>query len=64
MRRTQIVDHRGALTTHDLLPNQMVWVSVSRNGDIRRQPALDKPGVTTLRRGAGQSNCAADDKHA
>jgi DNA gyrase subunit A len=49
-RRTQIVDRtRGALTTHDLLPDQMVWVSVSRNGDVRRQPAVDKPSVAVLR---------------
>ncbi len=49
-RRTQIVDRtRGALTTHDLLPDQMVWVSVSRNGDVRRQPAVEKPNVAVLR---------------
>jgi DNA gyrase subunit A len=58
-RRTQIVDRtRGALTTHDLLPDQMVWVSVSRNGDIRRQPASDKPGVTTLRQAGRDSQIA------
>ena len=48
-RRTQIVDRtRGALTTHDLLPDQMVWVSVSKNGDVRRQPAT-KATTTVLR---------------
>lgn len=49
-RRTQIVDRtRGALTTHDLLPDQMVWVSVSKNGDVRRQQVVAKPGVAALR---------------
>jgi DNA gyrase subunit A len=58
-RRTQIVDRtRGALTTHDLLPDQMVWVSVSRNGDIRRQPAADQPGVTVLRQAGRDSQIA------
>jgi DNA gyrase subunit A len=37
-RRTQIVDRtKGTLTTTDLLPDQQVWVTVSANGDLRRQ---------------------------
>ena len=37
-RRTQIVDRtKGTLTTTDLLPDQEVWVTVSGNGDLRRQ---------------------------
>ncbi|MCC6454666.1 MAG: DNA gyrase subunit A [Caldilineaceae bacterium] len=37
-RRTQIVDRtKGTLTTTDLLPDQEVWVTVSANGDLRRQ---------------------------
>ncbi len=58
-RRTQIVDRtRGALTTHDLLPDQMVWVSMSRNGDVRRQPAVSKPGVAALRQMGKDSQIA------
>jgi len=48
-RRTQIVDLiKGTLTTTDLLPDQLAWVSLSKNGDLRRQ-AVSKPGVATLR---------------
>jgi DNA gyrase subunit A len=48
-RRTQIVDRtRGALTTHDLLPDQEVWVSLGRHGDLRRQAAA-KPTAAVLR---------------
>ncbi|MBK8047669.1 MAG: DNA topoisomerase 4 subunit A [Anaerolineales bacterium] len=37
-RRTQIVDRtRGALTTHDLLPDQTVWVTLGKGGELRRQ---------------------------
>jgi DNA gyrase subunit A len=58
-RRTQIVDRtRGALTTHDLLPDQTVWVSVSRSGDIRRQQAAAKPGLATLRQAGRDSQIA------
>ncbi|MEZ4860591.1 MAG: DNA gyrase subunit A [Caldilineaceae bacterium] len=38
VRRTQIVDRtKGTLTTTDLLPQQDVWVTVSADGDLRRQ---------------------------
>ncbi|MFN3980462.1 MAG: DNA gyrase subunit A [Caldilinea sp.] len=48
-RRTQIVDRtKGTLTTTDLLPDQLVWVSLSKNGDLRRQ-AVSKPGIATMR---------------
>ncbi|WP_298980668.1 DNA gyrase subunit A [Caldilinea sp.] len=48
-RRTQIVDRtRGALTTTDLLPDQRVWVSLGKNGDLRRQ-AVSKPGASIVR---------------
>ena len=40
-RRSQIVDRtRGTLTTTDLLPDQTVWVSVGKNGSLRRQPLV------------------------
>ncbi len=40
-RRSQIVDRtRGTLTSTDLLPDQMVWVSVGKNGSLRRQPMV------------------------
>ncbi len=48
-RRTQIVDRtKGTLTTTDLLPDQLAWVSLSKNGDLRRQ-AVSKPGIATMR---------------
>jgi DNA gyrase subunit A len=48
-RRTQIVDRtRGALTTTDLLPDQRMWVSLGKNGDLRRQ-AVSKPGASIVR---------------
>ncbi len=48
-RRTQIVDRtKGALTTTDLLPDQRVWVSLGKNGDLRRQ-AVSKPGASIVR---------------
>jgi DNA gyrase subunit A len=37
-RRTQIVERtKGTLTTTDLIPQQDVWVSLGRDGHIRRQ---------------------------
>ncbi len=48
-RRTQIVDRtRGALTTHDLIAEQAVWVSLSKAGELRRQP-VSKPTANVLR---------------
>jgi len=48
-RRTQIVDRtKGTLTSTDLLPDQMAWVSLGKNGELRRQ-AISKPGSSTLR---------------
>jgi len=58
-RRTQIVDRtRGALTTHDLLPDQMVWVSLSKNGDLRRQPRVTKAATNLLRQIGNDSQVA------
>ena len=48
-RRTQIVDRtKGTLTSTDLLPDQMAWVSVGKSGELRRQ-AVSKPGSSTMR---------------
>ncbi len=48
-RRTQIVDRtKGTLTSTDLLPDQMAWISVGKNGELRRQ-AVSKPGTSTMR---------------
>jgi DNA gyrase subunit A len=48
-RRTQIVDRtKGTLTTTDLLPDQEVWVTVSANGDLRRQDTA-RASATGLR---------------
>jgi DNA gyrase subunit A len=58
-RRTQIVDRtRGTLTTTDLLPDQMVWVSLSKNGDLRRQ-AVSKPEPSPSMRQVGKESQAA-----
>ena len=47
-RRTQIVDRtKGTLTATDLLPDQRVWVSLGRNGDLRRRP-VSKSTLSTL----------------
>jgi len=47
-RRTQIVDRtKGTLTATDLLPDQRVWVSMGRNGDLRRRP-VSKSTFSTL----------------
>jgi DNA gyrase subunit A len=57
-RRTQIVDRtKGTLTTTDLLPDQLVWVSVSKNGDLRRE-AVSKPSLTTMRQIGKESQVA------
>jgi DNA gyrase subunit A len=57
-RRTQIVDRtRGTLTTTDLLPDQMVWVSLGKNGDLRRQ-AVVKPEPSILRQVGKESQAA------
>ena len=57
-RRTQIVDRtRGTLTTTDLLPDQQVWVSVGKNGDLRRQPVV-KPEPSILRQIGKESQVA------
>ncbi|HAJ35264.1 MAG TPA: hypothetical protein DCL15_06180, partial [Chloroflexi bacterium] len=57
-RRTQIVDRtKGTLTTTDLLPDQLAWVSLSKNGDLRRQ-AVSKPGIATLRQIGKDSQAA------
>ena len=48
-RRTQIVDRtKGTLTSTDLLPDQMAWVSVGKNGELRRQ-AVSKSSSSTMR---------------
>jgi DNA gyrase subunit A len=48
-RRTQIVDRtKGALTTTDLLPDQQIWVSLAKNGQVRRTATV-KPGAGLLR---------------
>ncbi|MEZ4617686.1 MAG: DNA topoisomerase (ATP-hydrolyzing) [Caldilineaceae bacterium] len=48
-RRTQIVDRtKGTLTTTDLLPQQEVWVTVSADGELRRQD-VSKPSVAIMR---------------
>ena len=47
-RRTQIVDRtKGTLTATDLLPDQRVWVSMGRSGDLRRRP-VSKSTFSTL----------------
>lgn len=57
-RRTQIVDRaKGALTTTDLLPDQRVWVSLGKNGDLRRQ-AAGKPGASIVRQVGKDSQVA------
>jgi hypothetical protein len=57
-RRTQIVDRtKGALTTTDLLPDQMMWVAVSDSGDLRRQD-MQKVTHSTLRQAAKGSEVA------
>lgn len=57
-RRTQIVDRtKGALTTTDLLPDQRVWVSLGKNGDLRRQ-AVSKPSASTVRQIGKDSHVA------
>ncbi len=57
-RRTQIVDRtKGTLTTTDLLPDQLAWVSLSKNGDLRRQ-AVSKPSIATLRQIGKESQVA------
>ncbi|MDQ3248127.1 MAG: DNA gyrase subunit A, partial [Chloroflexota bacterium] len=49
VRRTQIVERtKGTLTTTDLLPDQQVWVTVSADGDLRRQD-VSKISPSTLR---------------
>ncbi|CAN5714412.1 hypothetical protein BH10CHL1_BH10CHL1_22390 [soil metagenome] len=40
-RRTQIVERtKGTLTTTDLLPDQQVWISLSTDGELRRQDVV------------------------
>ncbi len=57
-RRTQIVDlTKGAHTTHDLLPEQEVWVTVDGNGDLRRSDA-GRFTPTALRQAAKGSDGA------
>ncbi len=57
-RRTQIVDRtRGALTTHDLLPDQEVWVSVGSDGTLRRTDA-GRLTPTSLRQAAKGAEAA------
>jgi DNA gyrase subunit A len=57
-RRTQIVDRtKGTLTTTDLLPDQRVWVSLSKNGDLRRQ-AVSKPSASIVRQVGKDSQVA------
>ncbi len=54
-RRTQIVDlTRGAHTTHDLLPEQEVWVSVGSDGTLRRTDAgrLTQTSLRQVAKGA------------
>jgi DNA gyrase subunit A len=54
-RRTQIVDlTRGAHTTHDLLPEQDVWVSVGSDGTLRRTDAgrLTQTSLRQVAKGA------------
>jgi len=57
-RRTQIVDRtKGTLTTTDLLPDQLAWVSLSKNGDLRRQ-AVSKPALATMKQIGKESQVA------
>ena len=56
-RRTQIVDRtKGALTTTDLLPDQQIWVSLTKNGQVRRT-ATAKPGAGLLRALGKDAQC-------
>ncbi|MEZ4708314.1 MAG: DNA gyrase subunit A [Caldilineaceae bacterium] len=53
-RRTQIVERtKGTLTSTDLLPEQDVWVSVSRSGDLRRQDVSTASKTTARQMGKG-----------
>ncbi len=57
-RRTQIVDRtKGTLTTTDLLPQQEVWVTVSADGELRRQD-VTRPTVSTMRQMAKHGQVA------
>ena len=57
-RRTQIVDRtKGTLTTTDLLPDQEVWVTVSGNGDLRRQETA-RVSASSLRQAGKGSEVA------
>ncbi|MCB0086742.1 MAG: DNA topoisomerase 4 subunit A, partial [Caldilineaceae bacterium] len=51
-RRTQIVERtKGTLTSTDLLPEQEVWVAVSRSGDLRRQDVSSASKTTARQMG-------------
>ncbi|MCB9147384.1 MAG: DNA gyrase subunit A [Caldilineaceae bacterium] len=51
-RRTQIVERtKGTLTSTDLLPEQDVWVAVSRDGDLRRQDVSSASKTTARQMG-------------
>ncbi|MEZ4658719.1 MAG: DNA gyrase subunit A [Caldilineaceae bacterium] len=53
-RRTQIVERtKGTLTSTDLLPEQDVWVSISRDGDLRRQDVSTASKTTARQMGKG-----------
>jgi DNA gyrase subunit A len=53
-RRTQIVDRtKGTLTTTDLLPDEMAWVSVGGKGDLRRQLAAQVSNTIIRQIGRG-----------
>ena len=57
-RRTQIVERtKGTLTTTDLLPDQMVWVTVGANGELSRHP-FTPPSKTGLRKLAAHAEVA------
>jgi len=57
-RRTQIVDRtKGTLTTTDLLPQQEVWVTVSADGELRRQDVV-RPTVAIMRQMAKHGQVA------
>lgn len=57
-RRTQIVDRtKGTLTTTDLLPDQEAWVTVSSNGDLRRQETA-RVSASSLRQAGKGSEVA------
>ena len=57
-RRTQIADRvKGTLTAQDILPDQDVWITLSADGVLARQP-LEAPNVSRLSKLARDASAA------